>query len=172
MSQMDIVEILDDPQIILSETQDEEGLELLIEEPVAVETVELTEYIELPDSWVSVRTATVNPQFSMTGSLTVKVGDSAYPIAAGQWRITSILATLTTAAGTQSVIADVNINGVTVFTGSKVVFTPGAVVAAVGTWNNVTYTLGDVLTVDVDQIGSGGAPGDTLVLSILLERTN
>jgi hypothetical protein len=169
---MDIVEILDDVQVVSSEFNEEEGLEVTIDNPVASTVVELNDYLELPDSWISVRTASVNPQFTMQGTLTVRAGDSKYPIAAGNWKITSILGTLKTAAGTQSVIVDVNVNGVTIFPGAKLTFAPGAVVSAVGAWNDLTLTLGDVLTVDVDQVGSGGVFGDTLVLSILLERIN
>lgn len=170
MSMTDIVEILDDIQVVGSEVNDEGALELIIDNPVAASVVELNDYIELPDSWISVRTATVNPQFTMAGTLTVRAGDSSYPIATGNWKITSILATLKIAAGTQSVIIDINVDGVTIFPGAKLTFAPGAVVSSVGAWNDLTLTYGNVITVDVDQVGSGGVFGDTLVLSILLER--
>ena len=174
MSQMAIVEILEDGEVLEVDVDNtEDALEIYVETPVSVEEVELNDYIELPDSWISVRTATINPQFTMAGPLLVKVGTAKYPIPAGVWRITSIIATLAVAGTTQQIIADVNINSATIFSGAKITVAPGSTNPAVGSWDaSTTYTLGDYLTCDVDQVGSGASAGDTLVISIVLERTN
>lgn len=73
--------------------------------------------------------------------------------------ITSVTAATITAPAGASVILDVNKNGTTIFTtqANRPTVAAAATSAVTGTPNVTTFSAGDVITVDVDQVGSGSA---------------
>jgi hypothetical protein len=143
------------------------------DDEVTLAEVSDTEFFEIYDGSITVRSYTVSAEFTMIGPLFTKVGTGGYPIHPGVWRIASIEARVVTASGGQSVIVDINKNGVSIFAiaGNRPTIAAGSQLAVTGAWTEVSFTHGDSLTVDVDQVGSPGTEGDTLVVSILLERT-
>lgn len=109
--------------------------------------------------------------FSVSGTLTVKVGANRFPIAGGTFQIQTVAAMVGTAPTGASVIVDVNKNGSTLFTtqANRPTIAVSTNSATVGTFTATTVTTGDYITVDVDQIGSTVA-GSDLTVVIRLQR--
>jgi hypothetical protein len=109
--------------------------------------------------------------FTRTGNLAVVVGTAGvsvpFPVA-----IEFVTATLGTAPTGATAIIDVNKNGTTIFTTqtARPTFAIGSKVATVGTPAVSTLVANDILTVDIDQIGST-VTGADLVVSVFLRRT-
>lgn len=110
--------------------------------------------------------------FSMVGTLTVKVGNGRIPIIGGTFTITNVAARVTTAPTGASVLIDVNKNGTTIYgtQSNRPTIAAAGTLATVGSHSVTTVTDGDYLSVDVDQIGSTVAGAD-LVVTIRLLRT-
>ncbi len=70
----------------------------------------------------------------------------------------------TTPTGAQ-VIVDVNLNGATIFStqANRPKITPGLTVAQSGKPNTVVFRKNDILSIDIDQIGSSNAGADLIV---------
>lgn len=110
--------------------------------------------------------------FSSVGDLAVFVGDVAFPVPF-DCTLDVLLGTLdpTAAPAGAAVLVDVNLDGVSIFAapGDRLTF-PVGVTFATATPVGVTASLGQRLTVDVDQIGST-SPGQDLVVVILGTET-
>ena len=109
-------------------------------------------------------------QFQSVGTLTAAAG-KAFVVAPYGGTIKKIAATVGTTSAGSSIIVDINKNGTTIFTtqGNRPTIAAAAVVATLaGTPNVVTFAAGDLLSVDIDQIGSGTA-GSNLGVSVLVE---
>lgn len=105
------------------------------------------------------------PAFGAPGSLAVTTGLSPFPID-GPATILSVQAAVNTAPTGADLIVDVNKNGTTIYTtqANRPKILDGAKVSAVSTDPDVTtLAAGDVLTVDIDQIGSTVAGSDLVV---------
>lgn len=107
--------------------------------------------------------------FSHGGDLLVKVGTSHVPIVGGTFAIDSVAAMVNTAPTGAAVILDVNRNDVSIYPtpANRPTIAPGSRVAAVGQHVAASLTDGDFLSVDIDQVGSGVAGAD-LVLMVRL----
>jgi hypothetical protein len=137
-----------------------------------------SEGIVLDIAQVEIYTVPPNPDaliepyiFSHGGNLVVQVGGHPLPITDGTFAIESIAARLGVAPTGSSAILDVNKNGTSVFVsaGDRPTIIDGGTVATVGSWNNVTYTTGDYLSIDIDQVGSA-VTGANLVVVIRLRK--
>lgn len=112
-----------------------------------------------------------NIPFSYAGALALKVGTSRYPITGGTFQIQTIAAMVGTAPTGAAVIVDVNKNGTSIFgtQANRPTVAVSANAAVVGAFTATTVTVGDYLTIDVDQIGSTVA-GSDLVVAVRLQR--
>jgi hypothetical protein len=110
--------------------------------------------------------------FSHAGLLVVRPGRSPYPITGGPLQIVSIAAALGTASVGGPVVLDVNINGVSIYAdpADRPRFEVGETLAVVGDHTATTVTDGDVLTIDVDEVGPS-VPGADLVVNVRLQQT-
>lgn len=140
-----------------------------------VELVEVsdTEYLEIYDGSFGTPTAVAgeNLPFTHSGPLTVGVGTIGYPIKGGTFTILTVAARLTSPPTGSSAIIDVNKNGTTIF-GTQAwrpTFAAGSRDAVAGTHSVSQVTDGDILTIDVDQVGSTD-PGAYLTVVIRLQR--
>ena len=109
-------------------------------------------------------------QFQSVGVLTAAAG-KAFVVAPYGGTIKKIAATVGTTSAGSSIIVDINKNGTTIFTtqANRPTIAAAAVVATLaGTPEVVTFAAGDLLSVDIDQIGSGTA-GSNLGVSVLVE---
>jgi hypothetical protein len=82
-------------------------------------------------------------------------GEVALP--SGTWQIQSITARLTTAGSTTTTV-DVNKNGTTIFSSSKVTFASSVEDGSVGSFTGGADSFvggTDVLSVDIDAVGTG-----------------
>jgi hypothetical protein len=140
-----------------------------------VELVEVsdTEYLEIYDGSFGTPTAVAgeNLPFTHSGPLEVGVGTVGYPIKGGTFTILTIAARLSSAPTGSSAIVDVNKNGTTIFGNQafRPTFAAASRDAIVGTHTVSSLTDGDILTIDVDQVGST-LPGSYLTLVIRLQR--
>lgn len=104
------------------------------------------------------------------GPLTVAAGTSDLYV---PWacRILTVIAGLHVAPTVTAAIFDVNLNGTTIFTNqmNRPTISAGTFYDVSGPPDVTDLALGDHLSVDVDQIGSG-LPGSTLALSVWLQR--
>lgn len=108
---------------------------------------------------------------SVTGPLTVMTGKSRIYFEA-DYVVETIRAAINTAPTGASVIVDVNKNGTTLFTtqSNRPTISASGFLSTVTAPAVTTFTSGDYLTVDVDQIGSTIAGAD-LTVTIRLRRT-
>lgn len=110
-------------------------------------------------------------QFQSVGVLTAAAG-KAFVVAPYGGTIKKISASVGTTSAGSSIIVDINKNGTTIFTtqANRPTIAAAAVVATLaGTGPSVvTFAAGDLLSVDIDQIGSGTA-GSNLGVSVLVE---
>lgn len=108
---------------------------------------------------------------SAAGALTVKSGPFKIPIPfAGV--IESVQITAGTASAGASIIADLNLDGVTMYTTqtNRPTLAAGAVIATATLPDVTTVAAGQYFTVDIDQVGSTTAGSDLLV-AIRIRRT-
>lgn len=110
--------------------------------------------------------------FSSAGAQTVKTGTSKVPML-GSGTIVAVKAYVNTAPTGASLIVDVNKNGTTIYgtQGNRPTVAAAANAATVGAHSVTTYAVNDVLSVDVDQIGSTVA-GSDLVVVVYCLRTS
>lgn len=140
-----------------------------------IELVEVsdTEYLEIYDGSFGTPTAVAgeNLPFTHAGPLTVGIGTIGYPIKGGTFTILTVAARLSSPPTGSSAIVDVNKNGTTIFGNQsyRPTFAAGDRDAVVGTHTVSQVTDGDVITIDIDQIGSG-SPGSYLTIVIRLQR--
>jgi len=77
----------------------------------------------------------------------------------GHWRVVSVRAVVGTAPATQALIVDLNKNGASLFSGSSIQPTIAASAtdsgSAVPDVADRTLRPGDILTYDIDQVGTG-----------------
>jgi len=110
--------------------------------------------------------ATVPLVFSDTGVLAVTTGVVPLPVPfAGV--IEAVTARLGS-ANSGTTVVDVNKNGATIFTSTKVSFA-SSVTPTVGGLSVTAVSSGDYFTVDVDSIGA--TPGSNLGLAVWIRRT-
>jgi hypothetical protein len=132
-----------------------------------------TEYLEIYDGSFGTPTAVAgeNLPFTHSGPLQVGIGTVGYPIKGGTFTILTVAARLTTAPTGSSAILDINKNGTTIYgtQSSRPTFAAGSRDATVGSHSVAQLTDGDIVTIDVDQIGSG-TPGSYLTVVIRLQR--
>lgn len=109
-------------------------------------------------------------QFSMVGTMSVKVGTSKI-VMEGSYVVESVRAYANTAPTGASAIVDINRNGTTIYTtqGNRPTIGAGANSALGGAAANGAFVSGDILSVDVDQIGSTVAGAD-LTVTIRMRR--
>lgn len=103
--------------------------------------------------------------FSRNGVLPVVAGTVRY-YAANTMKILGVRASVGTAPVGSGVIVDVNRNGVTAYTtqANRPTIPAAAFVSPETAPNVIALVAGDYLTVDIDQIGSGTAGSDLLVV--------
>lgn len=109
-------------------------------------------------------------QFQSVGVLTAAAG-KAFAVAPYGGTIKKISARVGATPAGSSILVDINKNGTTIFTtqANRPTIAAATVVATLaGTPEVVTFAAGDLLSVDIDQIGSGTA-GSNLGVSILVE---
>lgn len=110
--------------------------------------------------------------FSMQGVLRVLSGAGRFPIKGGTYRLETVAATVETPPLGAPIIADVRINGVSVYAGHddrRPTIAPGAYAAVVGDHNPTIVTDGGYVNVDVVQVGSS-LPGAFLVVAARLQQ--
>lgn len=102
--------------------------------------------------------------FTQPGTLASGAGVNRFPMpTAGT--IVSVLAIVGTASTGQAILIDVNKNGTTIFTtqANRPTIAAAATISSVKTPDVTAFSLGDYLTVDIDQIGSGATGADLVV---------
>lgn len=107
--------------------------------------------------------------FSKSGVLGISSGAGRFyvPRAASILKVTAAVGTAPTG---QPLLVDVNLNGVTVFTtqANRPSIAAGAFKVAAGAVPDVTTLVeGDLLSVDIDQVGSGVAGSDLSVFVLM-----
>lgn len=110
--------------------------------------------------------------FYQGGVLAVATGKAKFIVPPGNWTISSVTGIINTANTGASVLVDVNKNGTTIFgTQSNRLTIPVSTttVQTSGTASVTSLTGGDVLSVDIDQVGSTIAGAD-LSVQIALTR--
>lgn len=108
--------------------------------------------------------------FSQAGTLTVGSGALRWTCGWAQATIQGTVASVGTAPTGQSIICDVKLNGASIYVTSanRPTITAGTKATSVSpTPDNTEMFLGDYLTVDIVQIGSGTA-GSDLVVEVLI----
>jgi len=87
-------------------------------------------------------------------------------IATRNGKIIKAFATAKTAPVGSSLIFDVNLNGSTIWStqANRLTIADGATSANQSTFNTTSLTEGDLLTIDIDQIGSGTAGKDITIV--------
>jgi hypothetical protein len=103
--------------------------------------------------------------FSKSGALTVAAGEGRYP-AMQDGTILAVRAAVGTAPTGASLIVDVNKNGTTIFTtqGNRPTITASSTSSAEATPAVTSLAEGDLLSVDIDQVGSTIAGADLTVV--------
>lgn len=110
--------------------------------------------------------------FYQAGVLAVATGKSRFIVPPGNWTISSVKGVIVTANTGASVLVDVNKNGTTIFTTQSNRLTIPVSTTSVqdsGTIQVSSVSGGDVLSVDIDQVGST-IPGSDLSVQITLTR--
>ena len=107
-------------------------------------------------------------EFSRPGALTLYTGTFRWYNDTGSARtFEQVRASVGEAPTGQSILVDVNINGVSIYTtqSNRPTILDGELTALGGAPDITTVQPGEYLTVDIDQVGSG-APGTNLVVQI------
>ncbi len=105
------------------------------------------------------------PTFLFTVTGTVTVATSVTPIIPAHRTLTIVkaYAVLKTGPTGANLIVDINKNGSTIMTGTKLVVAAGATTGSQTTFSTTDLADGDSLTIDIDQIGSTIAGADLSV---------
>ena len=111
----------------------------------------------------------LGPNFFMTGNISTGTDKFRYtvPISCA---FVSCFATVGTAPATTSILIDINKNGTTIFTtqGSRVTIAASATSGQnAGTPEVTAFSAGDIISFDVDQIGTGTVGAMTAVTLLL-----
>lgn len=109
-------------------------------------------------------------QFQSVGVLTAAAG-KAFVVAPYGGTIKKVSAKVSSAPAGSTILVDINKNGTTIFTtqANRPTIAASATAATLaGQPEVLTFAAGDLLSVDVDQIGSGTA-GSNLAVSLLVE---
>jgi hypothetical protein len=103
--------------------------------------------------------------FSRTGALTVAVGTARFPVPFA-CTIVDVRTAVGTAPTGAALLVDVNKNGTTIFTtqGNRPSIAIGGTSSSAAVPDVTALAAGDLLTVDVDQIGSTIAGSDLTVV--------
>lgn len=106
-------------------------------------------------------------EVSISGSLATGTNQTPLIRILGTETITRITADVKTAPTGASIILDVNKNGSTIWSTqiNRLSVSSGAVVGSQTTFDTTSLTDGDLLTIDLDQVGSG-TPGADLTIAI------
>jgi len=110
--------------------------------------------------------------FSRAGTLLVVTGSGVYPVTANG-TIRSIRAAVGTASTGASIICDVNKNGTTIFTtqaNRPTIAANSTSTSGAATPDITSVSAGDILSVDIDQVGST-TPGSDLTIVISIKET-
>lgn len=109
--------------------------------------------------------------FTQSGTLAAGAGTTAFRLPFDAILV-SVTATVGTAPTGTSVIADVNRNGVTIFTtqANRPTVPAGQFTSAAATADVTLLLAGDRITVDIDQVGST-IPGSDLTVTLDLQKT-
>jgi hypothetical protein len=109
------------------------------------------------------------PAFSSTGLLMIDVGTHRlYNDSGVAWKILSLRASVGVASTGSAIIADINIDGTTIFStqANRPTIAPGSNTSGkIMNMNVITVNDGSYLTVDIDQVGST-TPGSDLTVQI------
>lgn len=166
-----MLEILDDSRgTAVATSLDSLSVEITIQQDASGATVSVQEFIEITELGPA-GFGGENLPFTHSGVLEVGVGAIGYPIKGGTFTILTIAARLASAPTGSPAILDVNKNGITIFgtQASRPTFAVTEKDATVGTPTISEVADGDVLTIDIDQIGST-FPGSYLTVVIRLQR--
>lgn len=110
--------------------------------------------------------------FSHGGELQTHVGTSRFPVVGGPFVIETVAASLTKEPTGAAVVLDVNVNDVSIYSdqNERPSIPEGARFGVGGTSDtNLTVGQGDLLSVDIDAVGST-TPGSDLVVSLRLRK--
>jgi hypothetical protein len=109
--------------------------------------------------------------FSITGALTTRTGPHRIYVE-GSFKFEACRASVGTAPTGASLIMDVNKNGTTIYTtqSARPTVTAGTNTATANSPDVTTFSSGDYLSVDIDQIGSTVA-GSDLTVAVWLRKT-
>jgi hypothetical protein len=108
--------------------------------------------------------------FTLSSDETLATGTKARMVAPCDGKIVKVTGAVVSAPAGSSAILDVNIGGTTIFTtqANRPTVAAGATSATTGVAQVVEFSAGDVITVDVDQVGSGTA-GTGFMVAIAYE---
>lgn len=113
--------------------------------------------------------------FQAGGNLTVRTGSLKFIVPTGNYTIGEVRAVVNTANTGSSVIVDVKKNGTTIYSGGTgrptIPVSTANTPVTDGTPSTTTVAAGDLLSVDIAQIGST-LPGADLTVEIELIRTS
>lgn len=85
--------------------------------------------------------------------------------------INEVFCTVEDAPTDSSIIVDVNINDASVFAVTKPTIPAGSVTGSSTSLSATAWAIGDYLTLDIDQIGSGTA-GSNLIVQLFMRKTD
>ena len=120
---------------------------------------------------IATLSAQLSKDFYFSGTLAVTTGKARIIVPPGTWTIGQIRGVIITANTGASVLVDVNKNGTTIFTtqANRLAIPVSTTTVQTSATPDVTsVTGGDVLSVDIDQIGSTIAGAD---LSVMIPLT-
>lgn len=128
-------------------------------------------YTQTPGGVESVLNDTETFVWALSGVMTTRTGLQGLPLGTS-YRLVEVRARINTAPTGLALVVDVNKNGTTIYgtQANRPTIAIGGNAATGGTASVTTFAAGDVLTVDVDQVGSTVA-GSDLVVAIRLQRT-
>lgn len=144
---------------------------ILQKNPVPVDDIDATgtpsgsTFLRGDGAWASPVVSQAQAFFA-TGDLTVRQGKSPFP-APFAMTIQGVRAAVGTAPAGADVIVDVNVNGTTIFTtqANRPTIEAASTSSPEATPDVTSVVAGDLITVDIDQVGSS-TPGADLVVVI------
>ena len=169
-----VVEVLLPAPATTSEST-ESGVDVIVEAgnvaldktPMTPEVVEVTTYPPVGGGYDRVE---VLP-FTRQGPLVPSATGAQFPIAGGDFRVSSIVGRVTAAPTGSAIEVDILKNGVSIFAtpADRLTIASGSQASTVGEIADPMLADGDYLTVMITQVGST-TPGENLVVSIRLTR--
>jgi hypothetical protein len=133
---------------------------------IDVPTLDVSKSIAKGDTGATGATGLSQPFFWIDGNLTVAAGKRRFYNDTGRTlTIAKVRASVNTAPTTQSIICDVNIDGVTIWTtqANRIAITATTNTATTTSFDVTTIADGHYFTVDVDQTGTGTVGADLTV---------